>query len=179
MNKFPGFRENVLVQIPMGAGCTCVFGGFCECSGSGSGLHLRFRRFLRVQWRIEQVALAFSGIFASVISQLGACKEDAAGGYGVRRLMSAAPPPLDDEERRLRSGELRRPRPTGGLLARRAVPVPGRGRAFFVRIIVYCYGGLLSEAGTMGCCRRRERRVSAGEGPAGWCGRGCAAGRAG
>ena len=28
--------------------------------------------------------------------------EDAAGGYGVRRLLSAATPPLGNEERRLR-----------------------------------------------------------------------------
>ena len=97
---------------------------FLRVQWRGSRLHLRFRRFLRVQWRWERVALAFSAVFASVISQLGACKEDAAGMEDLRRLMSAAPPPLDNEERRLRSGELRRPRPTGGLLARRAVPVP-------------------------------------------------------
>ena len=110
--------------VALGAGCACILGSFRECSGAGSGLHLRFRRFLRVQWLWEQVALAFSAVFASVISQLGACKEDAAGMEDLRRLMSAAPRPLDNEERRLRSGELRRPRPTGGLLARRAVPVP-------------------------------------------------------
>ena len=33
----------------------------------------------------------------------------------------------DSPEGAYRSGGLRRPRPTGGLLARRAVPVPGRG----------------------------------------------------
>ena len=87
--------------MALGAGCTRDLRRFCKCSGAGSGLHLQFRVFLQVQWRWERVALALLGVFASAISQWGHM-EDAAGGYGVRRLLSAATPPLGNEERRLR-----------------------------------------------------------------------------
>ena len=107
--------------VVLRASCTRDLGRFCESSGAESGLHLHFWAFLRVQ-------LVNGGIWRTPPEDTGSggcCQrqrrrsETRSGGSVSGR---------DSPEGAYRSGELRRPRPTGGLLARRAVPVPGRGR---------------------------------------------------
>ena len=67
------FSSIIASAVALGVDCTCIFGHYCECSGSWSGLHLHFREFLSVQWLLEWVALAYSGVFASAVSRWDHC----------------------------------------------------------------------------------------------------------
>ncbi len=62
------FSGIIASAVALGVDCTCDLGRFCQCRGSGSGLHLHIRAFLRVQWLLEWIALAIWAVFVSAVA---------------------------------------------------------------------------------------------------------------